>query len=130
RRDASAEPHRRVRRTSGIARRQRQMPGKDCKWKISWWSSSALSWSDSLAHRLFVVPRRRQDRRLVGGRFLLLDFHFRNQNGGSRGGNRHGARFGSAISVEGFHGVACGHDFCERNERRADDIHSAYELIG
>src|ERR1019366_6986599 len=105
-------------------------PKNICKWKFSLRSSSAFPWNVSLAHRLRIVRGRRQNRRLVRGSFLLLDFHFRDQNGRSRGGNRHGARFGSAVSVEGFHRVAGGDNFGERNQRRANDVHAANEFVG
>src|SRR5271163_3174980 len=74
--------------------------------------------------------RRRQDRRLVGGSFLLLYFHFRNQDGGRHGGNRHRAGLRAAVTIENIRRVAGGHDFGERDERRADDVHAAHQLVG
>src|ERR1700676_5599148 len=73
---------------------------------------------------------RRQNRRFVGGRFFFLNFHFRNKNRGGRSGHRYQAGFRAAISVKSFHRVARGHNFRERNKRRAHNIYAAHELIG
>src|SRR4029077_13108196 len=103
------------RNTQGTAHPTLRTPRGNSIWISSLYCQSAFSQRISLAHHLRIVCRRRQDGRLVGGGFLLLDFPLRNQNGGSGGGNRHRARFGSAISVERFHRVARGYNFRERN---------------
>src|SRR5258706_9409519 len=85
---------------------------------------------ESLTHSLRIVRGRRQNRWLVGGTFLLLYFHFRNQNRWSNRSDGYGARLRTAVAVENFRRVTGGHNFGERYQRCADNVHASDQLVG
>ena len=76
------------------------------------------------------MRRRRQNGRAVRGGLLLLNFQFGGQNGRRGRRNWNVSGFGAAIAIKDLWRVASGHDFGERGERRAHNVHTADKFIG
>src|ERR1700733_7883456 len=76
-----------------------------------------------------VVKRRPQYRRTLLRLDFLLNLDLRNQNRGAARRYRHAAGFRSADSVENSTLVVGGDNLAEYGQRRADQIHTAYQFF-
>src|SRR5580700_4382294 len=86
----------------------------------------ASLWASRLAG---IMRGRWQNRGPVRGSLFLLHFQLGCENSGRGGRNRYGAGLRATVAVEYFRGIAGGHDFRERGQRRSDDIDAPDQFI-